>query len=111
MQSRAARLVRPGFAGPARRPRALTLASGWGSSPHVLPAHRTGLAAIPEIMQAHIVAGSAGVLVKARTASTKSLREVLHRIGEITGVAGIQAIVMFTIVFERPVSRGTDGSG
>jgi len=62
------------------------------------------LAAIPEIMEAHIVAGSADVLVKVRTTSTKALQEVLRRIYSIAGVAGTQTFVVLTTAFERPIS-------
>ena len=35
-------------------------------------------AAIPEIQEAHIIAGSASVLVKVRTATTEQLQDVLR---------------------------------
>lgn len=72
------------------------------------PATRESLAAIPAIMEAHIVAGSADVMVKVRTTSTNALQEVLRRIYEITGVAGTQTVVVLTTVFERPISLETD---
>jgi DNA-binding Lrp family transcriptional regulator len=65
---------------------------------------KESLAAIPEIMEAHIVAGSADVLVKVRTTSTRALQEVLRRIYEISGVSGTQTIVVLTTAFERPIS-------
>jgi DNA-binding Lrp family transcriptional regulator len=71
-------------------------------------ATKESLAAIPEITEAHIVAGSADVLVKVRTASTKALQEVLRRIYEIAGVAGTQTIVVLTTAFERPISLEAD---
>ena len=67
-------------------------------------ATRELLSAIPEILEAHIVAGSADVLVKVRTSSTNALQEVLRRIYEIGGVAGTQTIVVLTTSFERPPS-------
>lgn len=66
-------------------------------------ATRESLAAIPEILEAHIVAGSASVLVKIRTGSTGALQAVLRRIYDIDGVAGTQTIVVLETSFERPV--------
>ncbi len=61
-------------------------------------------AAIPEILEAHIIAGSASVLVKVRTATTEQLQDVLRRIYAIDGVSGTQATVVLETFFERPVS-------
>lgn len=61
-------------------------------------------AAVPEIQEAHIVAGSASVLVKVRTATTEQLQDVLRRLYAIDGVSGTQAIVALDTFFERPVS-------
>ena len=74
-------------------------------------ATKESLAAIPEIMEAHIVAGSADVLVKVRTVSTQALQAVLRRIYEITGVSGTQTIVVLTTAFERPINLGADQPG
>ncbi|MEU9593728.1 Lrp/AsnC family transcriptional regulator [Streptomyces sp. NPDC048193] len=63
-------------------------------------------AAIPEILEAHITAGSASVLVKVRTATTEQLQDVLRRIYAIDGVSGTQATVVLETFFERPVSPG-----
>ena len=60
-------------------------------------------AAITEIQEAHIVAGSASVLVKVRTATTEQLQDVLRRLYAIDGVSGTQAIVALDTLFERPV--------
>jgi DNA-binding Lrp family transcriptional regulator len=65
---------------------------------------RESLAAVPEILEAHIVAGSAALLVKVRTSSTMALQEVLRHIYEIDGVAGTQTIVVLTTSFERPLN-------
>ncbi len=65
-------------------------------------ATRESLAAVPEILEAHIVAGTAAVLVKIRTGSTRALQEVLQRIYDIEGVAGTQTIVVLKTSFERP---------
>jgi Lrp/AsnC family leucine-responsive transcriptional regulator len=72
---------------------------------------RESLATVPEILEAHIVAGSAALLVKVRTSSTKALQEVLRRIYEIDGVAGTETIVVLTTSFERPLSLETDQPG
>lgn len=61
-------------------------------------------AALPEIVEAHVIAGSASVLVKVRTASTGQLQDVLRRIYAIGGVSGTQATVVLETFFERPVS-------
>ncbi|WP_405806589.1 Lrp/AsnC family transcriptional regulator [Streptomyces sp. NBC_00210] len=61
-------------------------------------------AAIPEIQEAHIIAGSASVLVKVRTATTEQLQDVLRRLYAIEGVSGTQATVSLETFFERPVS-------
>jgi Lrp/AsnC family transcriptional regulator, leucine-responsive regulatory protein len=74
-------------------------------------ATRESLAAVPEIVEAHIVTGSAAVLVKVRTGTTKALQEVLHRIYDIDGVAGTQTIVVLTTAFERPMSVEADEPG
>jgi DNA-binding Lrp family transcriptional regulator len=61
-------------------------------------------AAIPEILEAHVIAGSASVLVKVRTATTGQLQDVLRRIYAINGVSGTRATVVLETLFERPVS-------
>lgn len=61
-------------------------------------------AAIPEIEEAHIIAGSASVLVKVRTATTEQLQDVLRRLYAIDGVSGTQATVSLETFFERPPS-------
>ncbi len=61
-------------------------------------------AAIPEIQEAHIIAGAASVLVKVRTATTEQLQDVLRRLYAIEGVSGTQATVVLETFFERPVS-------
>ncbi|MER6212520.1 Lrp/AsnC family transcriptional regulator [Streptomyces sp. NPDC001674] len=60
-------------------------------------------AAIPEIQEAHIIAGSASVLVKVRTATTGQLQDVLRRLYAIDGVTGTQATVVLETFFERPL--------
>ena len=61
-------------------------------------------AAIPEIEEAHVIAGSASVLVKVRTATTEQLQDVLRRLYAIDGVNGTQATVSLETFFERPPS-------
>ncbi|MFD9319438.1 Lrp/AsnC family transcriptional regulator [Streptomyces sp. NPDC060053] len=63
-------------------------------------------AAIPEIQEAHVIAGSAAVLVKVRTASTEQLQDVLRRLYAIDGVSGTQATVVLETFFERPLDAG-----
>ncbi|MFD3314912.1 Lrp/AsnC family transcriptional regulator [Streptomyces sp. NPDC058694] len=60
-------------------------------------------AAIPEIQEAHVIAGTASVLVKVRTATTERLQDVLRRLYAIEGVNGTQATVVLETFFERPV--------
>lgn len=61
-------------------------------------------AAIPEIQEAHVIAGTASVLVKVRTATTEQLQDVLRRLYAIEGVSGTRATVALETFFERPVS-------
>ncbi|GAA1936224.1 Lrp/AsnC family transcriptional regulator [Kitasatospora viridis] len=61
-------------------------------------------AAIPELLEAHVIAGSASVLVKVRTATTEQLQDVLRRLYAIEGVSGTQATVVLETFFERAVS-------
>lgn len=61
-------------------------------------------AAIPEIQEAHVVAGTASVLVKVRTDTTERLQEVLRRLYAIEGVSGARTTVVLETFFERPVS-------
>lgn len=65
---------------------------------------RDALAAIPEIQEAHIVAGPASILVKIRTATTEDLQAVLRRLFAVNGVTSTQTIVVLESVFERPVN-------
>ncbi|MGW7457073.1 Lrp/AsnC family transcriptional regulator [Streptomyces sp. NPDC054797] len=60
-------------------------------------------AALPEIQEAHVIAGSASVLVKVRTASTEQLQDVLRRLYAIDGVNGTHATVVLDTFFERPL--------
>ncbi|MEV0430921.1 Lrp/AsnC family transcriptional regulator [Micromonospora sp. NPDC050495] len=64
---------------------------------------RHALAGIPEIQEAHTIAGAASVLVKIRTATTEELQTVLRRVFDIDGVTGTQTIVVLESFFERPL--------
>lgn len=61
-------------------------------------------AAIPEIQEAHVIAGSSAVLVKVRTATTEQLQDVLRRLYAIEGVSGTQATVVLETFFERALN-------
>ena len=63
-------------------------------------------AAVPEIQEAHVIAGSAAVLVKVRTATTERLQDVLRRLYAIEGVSGTHATVVLETFFERSVHAG-----
>ncbi|RFU40329.1 Lrp/AsnC family transcriptional regulator [Actinomadura logoneensis] len=63
-------------------------------------------AALPEIQEAHVIAGSAAVLVKVRTSTTRQLQDVLRRLYAIEGVSGTQATVVLETFFERPLDAG-----
>jgi DNA-binding Lrp family transcriptional regulator len=69
---------------------------------------RESLAAIPEIEEAHIIAGAASLLVKIRTGTTKALQTVLRRIFDIDGVTGTHTIVVLETAFERPINLDHD---
>ena len=65
------------------------------------------LLALPEVEEAHVIAGSASLLVKVRTATTEDLQTALRRLFEIDGVTGTQTIVALQTFFQRPVdARG-----
>ncbi|SNS74719.1 DNA-binding transcriptional regulator, Lrp family [Streptosporangium subroseum] len=63
-------------------------------------------AALPEVQEAHVIAGAASVLLKVRTPTTEQLQDVLRRIYDISGVSGTQAIVVLETFFERPIAVG-----
>jgi Lrp/AsnC family transcriptional regulator, leucine-responsive regulatory protein len=64
------------------------------------------VAALPDVVEAHIVAGGASLLLKIRTASTEQLQSVLRDIYQIKGVSGTETIVALETFFERPVNVG-----
>ncbi|MFJ7218259.1 Lrp/AsnC family transcriptional regulator [Amycolatopsis sp. NPDC098790] len=64
---------------------------------------RTALEALPEVVEAHVIAGPAALLVKVRTPTTEQLQASLRRLFAIDGVTGTQTIVVLESFFERPV--------
>lgn len=66
------------------------------------PATGEALRAIPEVEEAHIIAGAGTLLVKVRTATTQDLQDVLRRLYQVEGVASTQSIVVLETFFERP---------
>jgi Lrp/AsnC family transcriptional regulator, leucine-responsive regulatory protein len=60
------------------------------------------LEAIPEVEEAHIVAGPASVLVKVRTGSTEALQATLRALHQVDGVTSTQTVVVLESFFERP---------
>jgi DNA-binding Lrp family transcriptional regulator len=64
------------------------------------------LAALPDVTEAHVIAGGASLLVKVRTGTTEQLQSVLRDIYAIEGVTGTQTIVVLESFFERPVAPG-----
>ncbi|WP_248962055.1 Lrp/AsnC family transcriptional regulator [Sphaerisporangium perillae] len=64
---------------------------------------RQALSAIPEIEEAHVIAGPASLLIKVRAATTQDLQAVLRRLFDINGVTRTQTIVALETFFERPV--------
>ncbi|WP_244210830.1 Lrp/AsnC family transcriptional regulator [Amycolatopsis kentuckyensis] len=68
---------------------------------------REALEVLPEVVEAHVIAGPATLLVKVRTATTEDLQASLRRLFAIDGVTGTQTIVVLESFFERPVdTRG-----
>ncbi len=72
-------------------------------------ATRDALAALPEVQEAHIVAGAASLLLKIRTGSTAGLQAALRQIYDVDGVTGTEAIVVLDTFFERPAVPGPAG--
>ncbi|GAB2570962.1 Lrp/AsnC family transcriptional regulator [Kribbella endophytica] len=63
---------------------------------------QAALEAIPEVEEAHIVAGPASVLVKVRTGSTEALQATLRALHQVDGVTSTQTVVVLESFFERP---------
>jgi DNA-binding Lrp family transcriptional regulator len=64
---------------------------------------KAALEALPEVVEAHVVAGPASLLVKVRTSTTEDLQAALRRLFAIDGVTGTQTIVVLESFFERAV--------
>jgi DNA-binding Lrp family transcriptional regulator len=71
----------------------------WMGGPETADALRS----IPEVVEAHVVAGAASILAKVRAASNHHLQDVLRRLFAVDGVTGTQTIVVLETLFERPV--------
>ncbi|RBQ16897.1 Lrp/AsnC family transcriptional regulator [Spongiactinospora rosea] len=59
------------------------------------------LAAIPEVEEAHVIAGPASVLLKVRTGGTRDLQDVLRRVFQVEGVTGTRTIVVLDTLVDR----------
>jgi Lrp/AsnC family leucine-responsive transcriptional regulator len=62
------------------------------------------LRTLPWIQEAHIIAGTASVLVKVRATSTQDLQNALKRLYDVHGVTATQTTVVLETFFERPVN-------
>ncbi len=67
---------------------------------------REALEALPEVVEAHVIAGPASLLVKVRTPTTEELQASLRRLYAVDGVTGTQTIVVLESFFERSVHPG-----
>ncbi|MFC7548757.1 Lrp/AsnC family transcriptional regulator [Plantactinospora sp. GCM10030261] len=81
--------------------------TAWVGSPETADKLR----ALPPVEEAHIVAGTASLLIKVRTADTRLLQAALKDIHDIAGVSGTNAIVVLETCFERPTNVGRTGQG
>jgi DNA-binding Lrp family transcriptional regulator len=73
------------------------------------PPTAQALLALPEVEEAHVIAGSASLLVKVRTPTTEGLQATLRDLYDIDGVTGTQTIVVLETLFERPLDpRGAE---
>ncbi|ALG10701.1 Lrp/AsnC family transcriptional regulator [Kibdelosporangium phytohabitans] len=64
---------------------------------------KAALEALPEVVEAHVIAGPATLLVKVRTETTEELQASLRRLYAIDGVTGTQTTIVLETFFERPV--------
>ncbi|AUI60571.1 Lrp/AsnC family transcriptional regulator [Amycolatopsis sp. BJA-103] len=74
------------------------------------PPTKAALEALPEVVEAHVIAGPASLLVKVRTPTTEELQASLRRLYAIEGVTGTQTIVVLESFFERSVDAKGDDS-
>jgi Lrp/AsnC family leucine-responsive transcriptional regulator len=65
-------------------------------------ATREALASLPDVEEAHVIAGDADLLLKIRTTSTASLQGALRQLFKVDGVTGTEAVVVLETFFERP---------
>jgi hypothetical protein len=77
--------------------------TAWMGDPDV----RQSLVELRSVEEAHIVAGTATLLVKVRTNSTKELQEALRDLHNLPGASGTESIVVLETLFDRPVSWTT----
>jgi Lrp/AsnC family leucine-responsive transcriptional regulator len=63
---------------------------------------RANLAALPEVEEAHVIAGRASLLLKVSTASPAELQDTLRRIYHMDGITGTEAIMVLETFFDRP---------
>jgi Lrp/AsnC family leucine-responsive transcriptional regulator len=64
---------------------------------------REALSAIPEILEAHVIAGDASLLLKVRVASQTELQDVLSEIFTLPGVTRTRSSIVLETFFERPL--------
>lgn len=69
---------------------------------------REALEALPEVVEAHVIAGPAALLVKIRASTTEELQASLRRLYTIDGVTSTQTIVVLETFFERPLSTTSE---
>ena len=67
---------------------------------------RTMFAAIPEIVEAHTVSGSADVMVRIRTADVGSFERVLEQLRALPQVSHTQSTMVLTTLLSRPAALG-----
>ena len=66
------------------------------------PTHEA-LAALPEVVETHVIAGPASLLVKIRVGTPEQLQASLRRLFQVDGVTGTQTIVVLETFFDRPL--------
>jgi Lrp/AsnC family transcriptional regulator, leucine-responsive regulatory protein len=73
-------------------------ADGWGKSKRMMK-----LNAFPEVEEMHSVAGDTCVILKVRTASPKSLEDLLAQIYVLPGVRSTRSYIVLSTYLERPI--------
>jgi Lrp/AsnC family leucine-responsive transcriptional regulator len=69
------------------------------------------LQALAEVVEAHVIAGPAALLVKIRTPTTEELQASLRRLFAIDGVTATQTVVVLETFFERPLDPVCGSTG